>query len=51
MSEEQIWSCTPRKFFALLECAMEYAEAKHGGTKSTKKQKHVPTRCIDEINL
>lgn len=50
-TEEQTWASTPRKFYAILQCALEYADAKAGGNKPKKQEekKQIITTTIDKI--
>lgn len=53
MSEEEIWECTPKKFYALLDCAFEYDEKMWGGSDETstksKKKDEVVEGFIDNV--
>lgn len=52
-TEEKIWKTTPRKFFALLECAKEFSEGEKKDSsdpKSGSGTKKVKDGYIDQIN-
>jgi hypothetical protein len=51
MTEEEIWESTPAKFFALLECALEYNRVKAGvKNKQQTTKKVVKEGFIDKIS-
>jgi hypothetical protein len=49
MSHEATLKCTPKKFFALMDCALKYADTSSEDKKKDKKASKAKSGYIDDI--
>lgn len=50
LKEEEVLNCTPKKFYALLECALEFNKMKYSSASGKSAHSKVKDGYIDQIN-